>query len=50
MTEIESVMDSIAGNLTPELITKKYREENATNPMFGHCYHPLFLPDGHRCS
>ena len=39
MTEIESVMGSIANNLTPELVTKKYREENATNPMFGHCYH-----------
>lgn len=39
MTEIESVMKSIANNLTPDLVTKKYREENATNPMFGHCYH-----------
>jgi len=39
MTEIESVMGSIASNLTPELVTKKYREENETNPMFGHCYH-----------
>jgi len=39
MTEIESVMESIASNLMPELVTKKYREENETNPMFGHCYH-----------
>ena len=39
MTEIESVMGSIISNLTPELVTKKYRAENATNPMFGHCYH-----------
>ena len=39
MTEIESVMGLIASNLTPEMVTKKYREENATNPMFGHCYH-----------
>ena len=39
MTEIESVMESIASNLTPELVTKKYRKENETNPMFGHCYH-----------
>ena len=39
MTEIESVMESIANNLTSEMVTKKYREENATNPMFGHCYH-----------
>jgi len=39
MTEIESVMEYISSNLTPELVTKKYRAENATNPMFGHCYH-----------
>jgi len=39
MTEIESVMGYISNNLTPELVTKKYRAENATNPMFGHCYH-----------
>ena len=39
MTEIESVMGSIISNLTPKLVTKKYRAENATNPMFGHCYH-----------
>ena len=39
MTEIESVMGYISNNLTPELVTKKYREENETNPMFGHCYH-----------
>ena len=39
MTEIETVMELISKNLTPDLITKKYREENATNPMFGHCYH-----------
>ena len=25
--------------LTPDLITKKYREENKNNPMYGHCYH-----------
>ena len=39
MTEIESVMESIASNLTPKMVTKKYREENASNPMFGHCFH-----------
>ena len=39
MTEIESVMKRIASNLEPNMVTKKYREENATNPMFGHCYH-----------
>ena len=25
--------------LTPDLVTPKYREENKTNPMYGHCYH-----------
>ena len=39
MTEIESVMGYIASNLEPKMVTKKYRAENATNPMFGHCYH-----------
>ena len=39
MTEIDSVIGSIVSNLTPEMVTKKYREENAINPMFGHCYH-----------
>lgn len=39
MTEIESVMGLIASNLKPEMVSKKYREENSTNPMFGHCYH-----------
>ena len=39
MTEIESVMKCIASNLEPKMVTKKYREENASNPMFGHCYH-----------
>ena len=37
--DISLVMGYIAGKLTPELVTKKYREENASNPMFGHCYH-----------
>lgn len=25
--------------LTPDLLTKKYRQENEKNPMYGHCYH-----------
>lgn len=33
------VSEIIAEKLTPDLLTKKYREENATNPMYGHCYH-----------
>jgi len=36
---IHAISRIIAGQLTPDLLTKKYREENATNPMFGHCYH-----------
>ena len=24
--------------LSPDLLKKEYRAENATNPMFGHCY------------
>ena len=28
MTEIESVMGSNCSNLKPEMVTKKYREEN----------------------
>ena len=39
MSEIESVMGSIASNLKPEMVTKKYSEENKSNKMFGHCYH-----------
>ena len=39
MTDIELVVESIASNLTPKMVTKKYREENSSNPMFGHCYH-----------
>jgi hypothetical protein len=30
---------SLLEQLTPDLLTKKYREENVRNPMFGHCYH-----------
>ena len=36
---IHAISRIIADQLTPDLLTKKYREENATNPMFGHCYH-----------
>ena len=34
MTEIESVMGLISSNLKPEMVTKKYREENKSNKMF----------------
>ena len=33
------VMGLICKNLTPDLLTPKYREDNQTNPMYGHCYH-----------
>jgi hypothetical protein len=33
------VMGLIRKNLSPDLLTKKYRKENETNPTFGHCYH-----------
>jgi len=36
---IHAISRIIADQLTPDLLTKKYREENVTNPMFGHCYH-----------
>ena len=35
----ESMMMIIRNHLTPDLLTKKYREENVKNPMYGHCYH-----------
>jgi hypothetical protein len=35
----ELLMKEIRTQLTPDLITKKYRKENETNPMYGHCYH-----------
>ena len=33
------VMELIRNNLTPDLLTPKYRPENVSNPMYGHCYH-----------
>ena len=33
------VMGLIKRQLTPDLLTPKYREENLTNPTYGHCYH-----------
>lgn len=33
------VMGLIKRNLTPNLLTPKYRPENQTNPTYGHCYH-----------
>ena len=33
------VMGLIKRQLTPDLLTPKYREENQINPTYGHCYH-----------
>ena len=33
------VMGLIRRNLSADLLTPKYREENVTNPTYGHCYH-----------
>lgn len=33
------VVGLIRRNLTPDLLTPKYREENSTNSTYGHCYH-----------
>ena len=47
----ESMMKIIRSQLTPDLLTKKYRKENETNPMYGHCYHStqalFYLLDPH---
>lgn len=37
--DISLVMGYIADKLTPDIVSKRYREENSSNPMFGHCYH-----------
>jgi hypothetical protein len=33
------VIGTIRKNLSPDLLTPKYRQENLTNPTYGHCYH-----------
>ena len=33
------VMGLIRSKLTPDLLSTRYREENKTNPTYGHCYH-----------
>lgn len=35
---ITELIQKIRVHLTPDLLKKEYRAENATNPMFGHCY------------
>ena len=36
---VEIVSNAIRDKLTPKMLSTKYREENRTNPLFGHCYH-----------
>ena len=36
---IAYVIGEIKKNLTPDLLSTKYREKNLTNPLHGHCYH-----------
>jgi hypothetical protein len=38
METVEKIIRAIQRNLSPELLKPKYRKENASNPMFGHCY------------
>ena len=35
---LSTVVGLIKANLTQELLIKKYRTRNLTNPMFGHCH------------
>jgi hypothetical protein len=35
---LSAVIDIIKDNLTQDLLVKKYRTRNLTNPMFGHCH------------
>jgi hypothetical protein len=34
----EDLIAKIRAVLTPDLLKRPYRGDNATNPMFGHCY------------
>ena len=36
---IDVVIEAIQNSLTPDLLKRRFREGNATNPLFGHCYH-----------
>ena len=37
--DLEKVTGLIKQKLNPKYLTPKYREENKTNPLHGHCYH-----------
>ena len=36
---IDIVSNLIPKNLTKDLVEKKYKSQNDSNPMYGHCYH-----------
>lgn len=36
--ELQEIATKIQNALSPDLLKKQYRERNASNPMFGHCY------------
>jgi len=36
---IAAVIKLIQKSLTPDLLKRRFREGNAINPLFGHCYH-----------
>jgi hypothetical protein len=36
---IKILSEKIKDNLSPKFLSTKYKEENKTNPTFGHCYH-----------
>ena len=38
MNQIETIIEKVKSNLTPDLLKPIYREKNKTNPMYGHCY------------
>lgn len=37
-TNKNRVINSIISKLTPDLLPKKFRKENESNPMYGHCH------------
>lgn len=36
---VKLLSDRIRENLSPKFLSSRYKEDNKTNPMFGHCYH-----------
>lgn len=36
---VVTIIKCIQNNLTPDLLKTQFRDGNAANPLFGHCYH-----------